>query len=137
MRHSCPVLLGQYPTSREEVRQARELIARLAVTASPRWIAQRTVKFLTGHYFIVDMKAPVAEQVGKDWTNELSDFPEWAIDRAFAFWIGRENTKRAKKPLPGDIAQRAVVEYGIVRTAEINCNQFDKYGDQPPTFLRK
>lgn len=65
------------------------------------------------------MPDKVMAAIAEDWVQELSDYPEWALQKAFRWWIGRENEKRRQKPVPGDISDRAYVEMSIVRAAKI------------------
>jgi len=58
-------------------------------------------------------------EIAKDWAEELQDYPEWALQKAFRWWTGRENQKRRQKPVPGDISERAHIELSIVRAAQI------------------
>lgn len=136
IRASSPVLRGQYPKSHEEAEHAKRLIEQFDTKADQRWIAQRAVKFLAGHYFVAEMAEPVAEQIGRDWTMELSGLPDWAIEAAFSWWISRHNPKRAKKPLPGDISERAHIEAAMISTGRKQVEFFERYGNNPPAFLK-
>ena len=68
------------------------------------------------------MPDDVMRVIADDWGSELSGYPSWALKKAFAWWIGRDNPKRRQKPLPGDISDRAHVEMSIVRAAKIRSN---------------
>lgn len=131
-----PVLRGQYPASRSEADQAKAIVQKYEVAADPRWVAQRVVKFLAGHYFVVEMADQVAEQLGVDWVRELQGLPDWAIEAAFAWWISRHNPKREKKPLPGDISARALIEAAPMEVAKTQIRLFARHGNNPPGFVR-
>lgn len=137
IKRSSPVLLGRYPKSREEAEAARQAIVNLDTKAASPWIAQRAVTFLAAHYFVAEMAEAVAVQIGRDWKRELSDYPQWAIEAAFNWWISSRNDQRGKRPLPGDIAERAALEASILTMGRKQVDFYEKYGDNPPAFLRK
>lgn len=135
MKTSLPPLLGHYPTSAEEVHALSAVLDRLEVPAEPEWIAQRVVTLLT-HYFVVEVHPAAMKSVAKDWIRELKGLPEWAVENACAWWLSRANSKRAKKPMPGDISERAHREIGIITVGRKQIEFFEQYGDTPPAFLR-
>lgn len=109
---------------------------RLGSPADPLWIAQRVVSLLT-HYFVAEAHPGALENVARDWKLELAEFPEWAIEDACRWWVGRENKRRRSKPLPGDIAERANRAMACVHSGRAMVECYDKYGDAPPAFLLK
>ncbi|KEP68829.1 hypothetical protein DL1_08640 [Thioclava dalianensis] len=85
--------------------------------APTKWITARIATLLT-HYFAADIPPQVQEAIAADWVAALRGNPAWAIARACQWWISAENTARRKRPLPGDIEERAAIEMGPVRVAE-------------------
>ena len=81
------------------------------------------------------MPDAIMGEIANDWAEELQEYPEWALLKAFRWWTGRENQKRRQKPVPGDIAERAHIELSIVRAAEIearNARTVSRRDDTPP-----
>lgn len=70
----------------------------------------------------------INEAAADDWFDELKDFPAWAISNACRWWMSADNQDRRKKPLPGDIAERAFHEMGFVRIAGKLVERFDLKG---------
>ena len=64
--------------------------------------------------------------IAEDWHEELKRYPGWAIQNACRWWMSVSNGKRRQKPLPGDIAERARKEIGIVRAAEYAVRRFER-----------
>lgn len=81
------------------------MMARIAVLLNP--------------YFDKDTPHGVRVAEAEDWADELSPYPEWAIDRAVRWWKSADNKDRRKRPLEGDIAARCKVEMMAVRAARI------------------
>lgn len=127
---------GRYPSSPEEAEEARKLVARYDVPADAAWIAQRVYRFLAAHYFVPDMAEATAETLATDWIRELNGYPDWAIEDALQWWISRANKKRAKKPVPGDISERAQFAAAMMIAAKRQLEFYDQYKDRPPAFLR-
>lgn len=127
---------GQYPANNDEYEATMAAVARLGIPASERWIGQRVVVLLT-HYFVANSHPDALEAVANDWIRELRGYPEWAIDAACEWWLSRHNSKRHKKPLPGDISARAHIEAAIVSAARSQCQYFERYGNNPPAFLKR
>ncbi len=75
-------------------------------------------------YFASSVPAEMMAAIAEDWHEELRDFPAWALQKAFRWWMGEGNEKRRQKPLPGDIAARARVEMGAVKVAESALRRF-------------
>lgn len=72
------------------------------------------------------MMAAIAE----DWHEELCAYPAWAIGKAVRWWISADNPDRRRKPLPGDIADRAKREAGVLKLATHSAERF-KPSTQP------
>lgn len=136
MLASLPPFNGRYPMSESEADATEDAASRLSVPADRKWIAQRVVCLLT-HYFVADFHPSALENVALDWTAELDGYPEWAIEKACQWWVSKGNKKRGKKPLPGDISERAEVEMAPIKAGKYMVSAFRKYGETPPEFLRK
>lgn len=77
----------------------------LAPTPHHRVLGRVTVAL--AHWYVPDMPGAVFKGVMGDWATDLAEFPEWAIEEAFAYWRRAEH----KKPQISDIrarCQRAV-----------------------------
>jgi len=68
----------------------------------------------------------VVQAIADDWASELSEYPEWALQKAFRWWMSRSNEDRRRKPMPGDISERAHFEMSVVRGARLMAENFDK-----------
>lgn len=93
-------------------------IERLSQPAPRHWISGRVVVTLS-HYFVAQQEAAVVKAIADDWADLLSEYPAWAIAKACKWWISRENEHHHRKPLPGDIQDRAHREMGAVRAARM------------------
>jgi hypothetical protein len=133
---SSPVLLGRYPSDKAEADRVKAMLPSLSAPAKPQQVAQM-VAVLLNMYFVVDQRSEVFKGIASRWLAELEDFPEWAIDRAVTWWIGRDNPKRDRRPMPGDIAARAKREMGHINAARQQIKFFEKYGDNPPDFVKR
>lgn len=69
--------------------------------------------------------------VFQDWADALCDLPDWAIDRAVRWWKSADNPDRRRKPLEGDIAERARMEQGIISLAKARVDEFQRTGNRP------
>lgn len=135
MKTSLPPLRGRYPTSEAEVAQLESVLLRISLRPDAKWLAGRIVTLLS-HYYVAEIHPSAMEAIAKDWTKELADLPEWAINDACHWWVSRHNPKRAKRPLPGDISDRAHVEAAIIDIGWKQVSNFKKYGANPPSFLK-
>lgn len=135
MKTSLPALRGRYPSSKAEADAARRALAPLSRPADPLWIGQRVVTLLY-HYFVGDVAPAAIEAMAKDWISELRQFPEWSIEAACAWWLSRDNPKRGKRPLPGDISERAAREAALITCARQMVDLYDRHGDSPPAYLK-
>lgn len=111
------------------------MLPALSAPAHPQQIA-KMVAVLLNMYFVVDQRSEVFKGIASRWLAELEEFPEWAIDRAVAWWTSRHNPKRDRRPMPGDIAARAQREMGHITVAQQQVRFFEKYGDNPPEFVK-
>lgn len=116
-------LLGSLPKSKQEAMAIERDVARLNAPAPRPWIAGRVVSLL-GQYFVAEPESSVMVAIAADWDAELRGHPAWAIQRACRWWMSSENPNRRKRPLPGDIAERAGREMAIVRVAESALRRF-------------
>lgn len=131
MLGSLPGLRGQYPKTEGEAKQLAEAVDALAKPAAPRWIAQRIATLLQ-HYFTTDTHPAALESMARDWIAELREQPQWAIEKACAWWLSKNNLKRRNKPMPGDIAESADTFTSAVRLGGMIVGRYARYGDTPP-----
>ncbi|MBA86120.1 MAG: hypothetical protein CML69_15510 [Rhodobacteraceae bacterium] len=134
MKDSLPPLRGRYPTSPEQAKAVLSAVEQLDTRPGKDWIAQRIVTLLT-HYFVADVHPAAMREVAKDWQAELEGLPGWAIEAACSWWLSRHNPSRRKKPLPGDISERAHLEARIITAGRKQVEWYEKYVDDPPAFI--
>jgi hypothetical protein len=101
-----------------------EAMQKLSTPAPAKWITGRIASLLA-QYFQGDISEGMMKSIADDWYHELKDFPAWATARAVRWWTGRDNPDRRKKPLPGDIADRAQTELGPLFVARAAIKRFD------------
>ncbi len=130
-----PVLQGRWISSKTEAEAVKEMVAEYSTPASPVWICTRVMQLL-GHFYAGELPSIVHEGVSSDWLQELCDLPDWAIDAACRWWVGRDNKKRGKRPLPGDISERAEEIMAGLRIAKTQIERYEKHGDNPPEYLK-
>lgn len=87
---------------------------------------------LLSQYFASSVPGEVMKAIADDWNDALKGYPAWAINRACRWWIGPENTERRKRPLPGDIADRAKREMGLVKMAKRSMAQSRAKSEEKP-----
>lgn len=109
--------------------------AALKTPATHSWIAGRVATMLA-QYFTGNVPEQMVEAIADDWNQELKGLPAWAVSMAVRWWMGAGNKHRHRKPLPGDIAERAHFEMWRVRHAERAVANFDKYGSELPPYMR-
>lgn len=102
----------------KEIEKIKAQMARMKRPAKLSWIAGRVTGLLS-HYFVSSLPADVMEGVIDDWVAALEGYPEWAIAKACAWWMGVDNPIRRNRPLPGDIAEHVQREMRSLRTPEI------------------
>ena len=110
--------------SKSERDALEEAMHKLSTPAPAKWITGRIASLLA-QYFQGDISDKMMEAIADDWCHELEDFPAWAIAKAVRWWTGRDNPDRRKKPLPGDIADRAQTELGPLFVARSAIKRFD------------
>jgi hypothetical protein len=88
-----------------------EAMNKLYTPAPAKWITGRIASLLA-QYFQGDISEGMMKSIADDWYHELKDFPAWSIAKAVRWWIGKDNPDRRKKPMTGDIAERAQKELG-------------------------
>lgn len=88
-------------------------------------------------YYVGDQPAIVQQATAAMWVKHLGEFPEWAIRNAVEWWIGPDNPSkiRARRPLPGDIAERCRAEMACLHLAQQRIGQWNKYRGAYPAFL--
>jgi len=125
-------------TPEEAVRMAQILI----VVKQPATTAEiSTQAVLVLHqYYVAALSDDMQAATARLWVTELRGYPNWAIERAVQFWIGRENPekRRRRKPLPGDIGEQTEAQMWRVRSLERHIGWWEKYrGDYPAFFNDK
>jgi len=98
---------------------------KLYTPAPAKWITGRIASLLA-QYFQGDISEGMMKSIADDWYHELKDFPAWSISKAVRWWIGKDNPDRRKKPMTGDIAERAQKELGPLIVARAAINRFDR-----------
>jgi len=131
MTISWPVLLKSPIQDEAELAEIRADYDRVTVPARHEWIMAR-VAALLGQYYASDVPQGAVRMMAEDWAAELADYPEWAITKAVRWWKSRENLNRKRRPLEGDISERARFEMGPVFVAESAMRRFSPYRDVDP-----
>lgn len=85
--------------------------------APDTWVIGRVLSLLS-HYYVSAEDERATKAKAKDWGDILRGYPAWAINNAAQWWMSMENPERKRKPLPGDIQERAYKEMMCVRAAE-------------------
>ena len=107
----------------------------LGKPADPVFVSTWVITLLH-HYYVGELPEVAQDGIARHWLIELAEYPDWAIDAACTWWVSRNNPKRNKKPLPGDISARAHEEMAPIRTAKLQVERYAKFGDNPPEFLK-
>ena len=127
--------LQDLPTTPIATAEAREVtittIKSLSKPAPRAWLQGEIAKTLV-HYFAGVIPPNFAKSIGADYDVELAEFPAWAIVKARRWWLSRENEYRNRKPLLGDLSERASLEMSLVRYAESMVRAFDRNGPPKP-----
>jgi len=97
------------PNTLPAMHEIEGTVAALSEPVAPAWCMAR-VAALLNPYYDKDTPPMVRQMEAEDWMEQLSPFPQWAIERAVRWWKSAENADRRKKPLEGDIAARCKVE---------------------------
>lgn len=110
--------------SKSERDTLEEAMLHLSKPAPAKWITGRIASLLA-QYFQGDISEGMMKSIADDWYHELREFPAWAIAKAVRWWIGKDNPDRRKKPMAGDIAERAQKELGPIAVARAAIRRFD------------
>jgi hypothetical protein len=108
---------------------ATETLARLRRTPSDQWVLAR-IAALLAHFYVSDLPPAVMEAIAGDWKAEMHGIPAWAILRATRWWLSSENKDRRKKPMPGDISERARAEMKLVTYLILACRSYERREDE-------
>ena len=100
-------------------------VERLSEPVTVKWLMGR-VATLQAQYYTTALPEQFQEAIADDWHHELKGYPAWAIANAVRWWMSRHNDKRHRKPMCGDISERAKFEMGIVRLADVAVKTFDR-----------
>lgn len=93
------------------------MVGKLETRAPVSWIGAESALLLL-RFWTNDYPAAARDREASLWVRELSRFPLWALERAFAWWTSAANDRRHMRPFEGDIAERAEVEMEPVRIAQ-------------------
>lgn len=104
------------PTSLPDVADVERIRRTLMEPCSQVWILARVAALLSP-YYEKDTPQSVRKMEAEDWLEELSGYPQWAIERAVRWWKSAENPDRRKRPLEGDIAAICRREVDVPKTA--------------------
>ena len=85
--------------------ELRQLVEALSEPATPVQRGKQ-IATLLAHYYVANMPDGVHDEILSDFAVALREFPAWAIGEARRWWVN-DNPKRHKRPLPGDLADRA------------------------------
>lgn len=121
---SWPDLLHTPLTSKTERDFLEKTMKHLSTPAPAKWITGRIASLLA-QYFQGDISEAMMKSIADDWHNELRSFPAWTISKAVRWWIGNDNPDRRKKPMAGDISERAAKELGPIIVAKFAIKRFD------------
>lgn len=77
------------------------------------------IALLLALYFEKNTPPAIRQMEAEDWAVALGEYPQHAVQAAVRWWKSVDNTKRHKRPLEGDIAERCKIEMAPVRAAEI------------------
>ena len=107
---------GSLIESNAESFELRQLVEALSEPATP---VQRgkAIATLLAHYWVNSMPDGVYDEILSDFAVALREFPAWAIADARRWWV-IDNQKRHRRPLPGDLADRARIAMKDVYAAQ-------------------
>ena len=122
---SWPDLLHTRLNSKTERDLLQAAVDKFSKPAPKKWIIGRIAALLL-QYFQGEISERMMRVIADDWCREMQDFPAWAIAKSVRWWTGRDNPDRRKKPMPGDIAERAQRELGPIFAAKSAIRRFDQ-----------
>lgn len=111
-------------------------VACLSEPADPQWVMARTAALLNP-YYEKDVPQGIRVMEAEDWADALSEFPQWAIQKAAQWWKSADNPDRRKRPMEGDIAARARHEMQAVTAAKIRAASNRTYMPEPVNTPRR
>lgn len=104
---------------------------RLREPAPRKWLMARVLRMLS-HYYVADAVDGALEGVADDWAWELEGLPAWAVSNAVRWWMSGENPDRRKKPMPGDISERAKHEMRALTVIDVALKRYERGGNVLP-----
>lgn len=116
MLNSLRRLQGLLIESNAESFELRQLVEALSEPATPVQRGKQ-IATLMAHYYVADMPGGVHDEILSDFAVALREFPAWAIGEARRWWVN-DNQKRHRRPLPGDLADRARLAMRDVYSAQ-------------------
>ena len=123
MTASWPDLLHTPIPSQEEADVIAGKCRNLNIPAGKTWIAGQVATLLS-QYYVSSIPDAIMRETAEIWGAELDGYPAWAIQKSARWWLGKDNPKRGRKPMPGDISARCKVEMGVVKVAEFALRKF-------------
>ena len=95
-----------WPTdSPRDLEAVERAVNDLTQEVSPVWLMARIAALLSP-YYEKDVPQAVREMEAEDWAAALSEYPQWAVEKAVRWWKGAENPDRKRRPMEGDIAAK-------------------------------
>lgn len=104
-----------------------QVVTALEVASEPASdaVVGREIVTLLNFYFVAALPPAQSAAVAQIWLNIIGNPPEWALNAACVWWLGPDNPKCEKKPVPGEIAARIKVEMEPLRVAQIAVDRHD------------
>lgn len=128
---SAPRLLEQPISSTEAASELQQQAEFLRRPAPAKWLMGRVLRMLS-HYYVADNLDGALDGLAEDWAWELDGLPAWAVSNAVRWWMSSENHDRRKKPMPGDISERAKYEMRGLTVIDIAIKRFERGGNILP-----
>lgn len=94
-------------------------VLNVASQPAPDHVVGREVVTLLNAYFVSPLPPEQSAAVASIWLEIIGNPPEWALHDACVWWLGPHNMKCAKKPVPGEIAQRVKALMQPLQAAQI------------------
>ena len=91
----------------------------------------RVLRMLS-HYYVADNIEGALDGVAEDWAWELDGLPAWAVSNAVRWWMSGDNPDRRKKPMPGDISERAKHEMRALTVIDVALKRYERGGNIIP-----
>jgi hypothetical protein len=120
-----PVSPSSQINTRDDRNRIEQSILQLSIPCDGSWLMARVLTLLLPD-FTSDMPESVRRMEAEDWAEALGIFPQWAVEKACRWWRSDENPSRRRKPMTGDIQDRARHEMGVISMAKRKIVEFDR-----------